>query len=595
MMPNLPNRFPLAAMLIALSTLVQAQPDCLPPGSFSATLAGDESASLPFNGNGAPLFLDLDFTFIDVSDQASWAADLAVSLTSPNGQCVQFGGYNFSLDTNCTYLGNYALFWPSDWNTNVAGIYSTSVDLSAQGLSGNGTWMVTLTNGYGSLPGDCAYDLAWSFTCQLDTTPPVATLINCPGDATLVNECPDGIGFSPDFLGFPQAQVSDDLCPDPTTTIEFADVITMDCAATADDAQPEGSFTMVRTFTLQAEDCDGNVSNDQCVQTITHVDLTAPTLDVTCPSDVEVVLNADCSISPSALSPASLGAPLNNASDACDSHVRIDVDFYDGTAIPNANDPGFSFDRFWNIEAKDDCGNSNLLFCTQPIVVDAGGCVPGCTYPGALNYNPAATSENGSCTFDSFTPQYGCTNQEACNYETAATFDDGSCQVPGLCEDCMDGAVISLDADGDGVCDADEVAGCTDFTACNFSPTATDDNGTCKFLDACGICDGQGAVLDCGCSGIPAGDCNCNGDQLDALGICGGACDADVDGDGICDSEEVGCTYPDAMNFDTQALADNGTCSFELVNPCPTDVDGDGTTDTQDLILLLGSFSLVCE
>ena len=68
-----------------------------------------------------------------------------------------------------------------------------------------------------------------------------------------------------------------------------------------------------------------------------------------------------------------------------------------------------------------------------------------------------------------------------------------------------------------------------------------------------------------------------------------------MDGDGICDSEEVGCTYPDAMNFDTQALADNGTCSFELVNPCPTDVDGDGTTDTQDLILLLGSFSLVCE
>ena len=35
--------------------------------------------------------------------------------------------------------------------------------------------------------------------------------------------------------------------------------------------------------------------------------------------------------------------------------------------------------------------------------------------------------------------------------------------------------------------------------------------------------------------GIPAGDCDCDGNQEDALGVCGGDCEADADNDGICD------------------------------------------------------------
>ena len=34
------------------------------------------------------------------------------------------------------------------------------------------------------------------------------------------------------------------------------------------------------------------------------------------------------------------------------------------------------------------------------------------------------------------------------------------------------------------------------------------------------------------------GDCDCNGNQLDALGVCGGDCAADADGDGVCDDED---------------------------------------------------------
>ena len=35
----------------------------------------------------------------------------------------------------------------------------------------------------------------------------------------------------------------------------------------------------------------------------------------------------------------------------------------------------------------------------------------------------------------------------------------------------------------------------------------------------------------------PAGDCDCDGSQLDALGVCGGGCSADLDGDGVCDDD----------------------------------------------------------
>ena len=43
------------------------------------------------------------------------------------------------------------------------------------------------------------------------------------------------------------------------------------------------------------------------------------------------------------------------------------------------------------------------------------------------------------------------------------------------------------------------------------------------------------AVYECGCDDLPQGDCDCNGNQVDALGVCAGTCEADSDGDGVCD------------------------------------------------------------
>ncbi len=89
---------------------------------------------------------------------------------------------------------------------------------------------------------------------------------------------------------------------------------------------------------------------------------------------------------------------------------------------------------------------------------------------------------------------------------------------------------------GDSWVTAPAVAGCMDVDACNYDANASVSfPAICEFPDECGICGGAGAIFDCGCTPIPAGACDCNGNVVDALGNCGGGCSADADGDGVCD------------------------------------------------------------
>ena len=94
---------------------------------------------------------------------------------------------------------------------------------------------------------------------------------------------------------------------------------------------------------------------------------------------------------------------------------------------------------------------------------------------------------------------------------------EGDCDCDGNQLDALGvcGGDCAADADADGICDdVDDCVGA---------------------YDECGICNGPGAIYECGCSDIPEGDCDCDGNQLDALGVCGGDCAADADADGICD------------------------------------------------------------
>ena len=77
--------------------------------------------------------------------------------------------------------------------------------------------------------------------------------------------------------------------------------------------------------------------------------------------------------------------------------------------------------------------------------------VNGCTDSTALNYDPTATVDDGSCVYC----VYGCTDSTAVNYAALATCDDGTCIA--------------------------SVYGCTDATACNYYAGANVDDGSCEW------------------------------------------------------------------------------------------------------------------
>ena len=185
----------------------------------------------------------------------------------------------------------------------------------------------------------------------------------------------------------------------------------------------------------------------------------------------------------------------------------------------------------------------------------------------------------------------GCTDASACNYNSEATLDDSSCTFPASADvDCDGNCLVAVDCAGEcggsavtdecGVCGGSGIpAGDCDCAGnqedalgvCGGSCAAdADADGVCDDVDdcvgelgACGICNGPGAIYECGCEDIAAGECDCEGNLLDALGVCGGDCAADADGNGICDDAEVGgCTDTAACNYSVDATFDDDSCDF---------------------------------
>jgi len=71
--------------------------------------------------------------------------------------------------------------------------------------------------------------------------------------------------------------------------------------------------------------------------------------------------------------------------------------------------------------------------------------VAGCTNSEAVNYNPLATIDDGSCAFSG--PNIsGCTDPDALNYDPLAMSDDGSCILPATCDGT---SFLNVDSLGD--------------------------------------------------------------------------------------------------------------------------------------------------
>ena len=129
----------------------------------------------------------------------------------------------------------------------------------------------------------------------------------------------------------------------------------------------------------------------------------------------------------------------------------------------------------------------------------------------------------------------GCMDSAACNYNDEAGMDDGSCHY--LCNYCLEGTVWN-EAEG----------GCVlDPSSCGWQPDSNDDqligvDDLLMFLSVFGDTDyDQDGVFDSADLCMDEEACNYLANPtepcafLDAAGICGGTCETDIEGDGVCD------------------------------------------------------------
>ena len=237
----------------------------------------------------------------------------------------------------------------------------------------------------------------------------------------------------------------------------------------------------------------------------------------------------------------------------------------------------------------------------------------GCADTTACNYfGPVDFADNTLCDFSCL----GCTNSGAVNYNPFATVDDGSCCFGAFISfnmfdsfgDGWNGATYSFyngagdlvatgdltSTENDGEFDTDDI--CFDEAGC-YTLIVTDGSfpsevswtiSGAAFNNTAGgpgtYQVGIGTACTEGC-GLPFAPNYVDPDSVDVVN------------NDLCDFTNyvMGCTYPDASNYDETATNDDGSCEFEIANPCPTDLNGDGQTTTSDLLIFLGAFGTDCE
>ena len=166
-----------AAAIVDDGSCYQADPtfgcDCNSEGSVVATLAQlATSEPYTFEGTSNPEASSIDIVLNFTGSGSSWPADMAVTITDPNGQCIAFGGYDSS-PAGCTSIGGYQAVWPASWAAAGNGTFTATVDLTSAGLAGTGQWSLALYNGWQGAP-DASYDVAFTLDGVCTVTDEVA-------------------------------------------------------------------------------------------------------------------------------------------------------------------------------------------------------------------------------------------------------------------------------------------------------------------------------------------------------------------------------------------------------------------------------------
>jgi len=235
--------------------------------------------------------------------------------------------------------------------------------------------------------------------------------------------------------------------------------------------------------------------------------------------------------------------------------------------------------------------------------------VTGCIDSTALNYNALSNCDDGSCEYPCLDPGTcnddcllgdleiwdadscacileltvitGCIDSTALNYNALSNCDDGSCEYlcpdPGTCnEDCLLGDLEIWDAE---VCacisELEIIEGCIDSTALNYNALSNCDDGSCEYL-----CPDPGTCNE---------DCLLGDLEIWDAEVC--AC--------ISELEIIeGCIDSTALNYNSLANCDDGSCEFDCLDPgtCNTDCfegdleiwDGNTCQCVVDLVIILG-------
>jgi uncharacterized protein (TIGR02145 family) len=208
---------------------------------------------------------------------------------------------------------------------------------------------------------------------------------------------------------------------------------------------------------------------------------------------------------------------------------------------------------------------------------DSGDVIVGCTYPYAVEYNSSANVDDGSCTF--LPDCAGVING------TSVVDECGVCDGDNTsCEDCAGVINGTSVVDECGVCGGDNTS-CEDCAGVINGTSVVDECGVCGGSGIPeGECDCDGNVLDecgsCGGSGIPEGECDCDGNVLDECGSCGGSgipegeCDCDgnvLDECGSCGGSGI----PEGeCDCDGNVLDECGSCGGSGIPEGECDCDG---------------------
>ena len=222
---------------------------------------------------------------------------------------------------------------------------------------------------------------------------------------------------------------------------------------------------------------------------------------------------------------------------------------------------------------------------------------PGCTQSrGTVNFDSAATFDDGSCRYNSEVP--GCKDSLASNFNSEAAFDSecvyGGCTIAGaptfnpsaMYDDGSCGAVVRGCSDSsasnympgshvdDGSCvyEINRVYGCTDARAINFNPSATtsirDSGQGCMYVgctDSHAVGYDPLAVYEDGSCAQPHYGCtDSRASNFDAAANM--PCTESATGrGGQCPCQLGGCTRRESANFASWAQYDDGSCLPALV------------------------------